>query len=493
MASRGHRFGALLATFPTLVIATWVAGASPSYAQLAPTFAVLADVDQPYGGLIRGSDGNLYGTSRTGPGASNCGYVYRLEPQSDGTFSQTILHEFAGAPNDGCQPYGELVEHPNGVFHGTTFAGGPHVDDGSASLGTGTIYRMTSSGSITFVLPFAARNGVGVYPEGHAPVAGLTLGSDGHFYGTASSGGSGDSAPAPGTLFRLTSAGDLQVLHNFFVSPATDRSPTDALTLGSDGNLYGTFNAGGDSNPAGAIFRLTPADEYSRAFTFPWNQCAEPECYPLGANPWAAATEANGNLYVLGAHYGPSPGGYGTVVRVDSTGVGHLVHAFSGGSDGGYPHRALTLGGDGYLYGLTSGANQTGPTIFRVAPDGTTFETLHEFELGGAGPQGRLLEASPGEFFGTSNGNGVSGFVFRLSLNGPNEPPVASDGSATTAEDTAVSGQLSATDPDSDPLLFEIVANGSLRAPPRSPIRQLARSRTRPTRMRAASTRSHSR
>ena len=122
-----------------------------------------------------------------------------------------------------------------------------------------------------------------------------------------------------------------------------------------------------------------------------------------------------GQFYVLSHDYGPPPGGYGAVVRVDPSGAGHLVHAFSGGPDGGSPHLALTPGADGFLYGLTSAVNSNAVRpSFASRRDGTGFQTLHQFVIGGVGLQGRLFEVAPGEFIGTYGSGG--GYVFRLSF-----------------------------------------------------------------------------
>jgi uncharacterized repeat protein (TIGR03803 family) len=263
MASRGHGFGAPLTILLTLVIAMWSAGASQSFAQPESTFSVVADVDRPFGGVIRGSDGALYGTSRTGPGASNCGYVYRLDPQSDGTFTLNILHEFVGGLNDGCQPNGELVEGADGAFYGTTWAGGPNRDSGALD-GTGSIYKMMLNGDYAFVRFFAGATN-GFYLEGLGPITGLTMGPDGDFYGTTTAGGIGG-APGPGTIFSITPAGVLTVLDDF--SPEKGSGPQDALTL-SGGHLYGTSIASGASNQAGALFRIAPGGAITRVFAFP--------------------------------------------------------------------------------------------------------------------------------------------------------------------------------------------------------------------------------
>jgi uncharacterized repeat protein (TIGR03803 family) len=402
---------------PALVVAAAVilcgTGGS-ALAQTAGTLTVIANVKDPSGGVIRGSDGAMYGTSVTGPGTSNCGYVYRLA-RSGGTFGLQILHEFMGAPSGGCQPNGELVLGLDGALYGTTRYGGANTHGYIGQpVGTGTIYRVVTSGvhSVTVLHSFAGVDGSGLYVEGIWPVVGLAMGPDGTFYGVNAVGGTGSFSPGPGTLFRYSQAGGLDVLHNFFVSPATDQDPNDALTFGSDGSLYWTDTLNS------ALRRLTPGSgpsSPSTVFTFPNTGCSNSAaCDPLGKNPYARPTEVSGQLYVLSKDFGAPPGGYGALVRVDQNGAGHLVHGFSGGPDGGHPQVALTRGSDGFLYGVTGGANQTGPTIFRVAPDGTGFQTLHEFVLSGPGPRAPLFEFAPGELIGTSGSAG--GYIFHLSL-----------------------------------------------------------------------------
>ena len=81
--------------------------------------------------------------------------------------------------------------------------------------------------------------------DGANPFA-LTLGNDGNFYGTTS-GGSSDL----GTLFQVTTNGTLTPLVAFNVNDG--ESPNAALTLGADGNFYGTTC---DSSGLGAVFRF---------------------------------------------------------------------------------------------------------------------------------------------------------------------------------------------------------------------------------------------
>jgi len=93
-------------------------------------FTVLRHLDgstdggSPIGGLMRGSDGALYGTA-SGGGSSGHGTVYGLNPDGTGF---TVLKDFDGSP-DGAFPFAGLFQAADGNLYGTT-AGGGEADAG---------------------------------------------------------------------------------------------------------------------------------------------------------------------------------------------------------------------------------------------------------------------------------------------------------------------------------------------------------------------------
>ena len=186
----------------------------------------------PIGTLAVGTDGNFYGTTAIG-GASFAGTVFKITP--GGTL--TTLHSFNG--KDGADPWGTLVLGDDGNFYGTTTAGG--------AFGQGTIFQITPTGTLTTLHSF---NGA----DGQGPIAGLVKGNAGNFYGAAQTGGA---STLFGTLFEVTPGGTFTLLYSF---SGTDGSfPYSGLTLGGDGNFYGTTDGGG-KNAVGTIFRLSLAD-----------------------------------------------------------------------------------------------------------------------------------------------------------------------------------------------------------------------------------------
>ena len=155
------------------------------------TFTTLVNFDGagliPYGGLIQGTDGNFYGT--TFLGGTGGGTVFKITP--GGTLTTLSLSPSLA------NPYADLVQAPGGNFYGT----------GAYGLGEGTVFKMTPKGTVTLLHTFP-----GSPSDGTHPTPGLMLGKDGYFYGTTlEGGGPGD----PGTVFKVSPAGVLTILHSF--------------------------------------------------------------------------------------------------------------------------------------------------------------------------------------------------------------------------------------------------------------------------------------
>ena len=189
------------------------------------------DGQNPFGNVVLGQDGNLYGTTSAG-GAHGFGVVFRVTPAG----AQTVLWNF-GAGEDGQTPKGRLLQASDGNFYGTTESGG--------EFGFGTVFKITPAGVEEVLYSFA--NGV----DGQGP-QGVTVGPDGALYGTTLGGG----AFNVGIAFKVTLSGDETVLWTF--GDGIDaRNPAVALLFGADGNFYGT-TAGDGVTGHGTVFRLTP-------------------------------------------------------------------------------------------------------------------------------------------------------------------------------------------------------------------------------------------
>ena len=101
-------------------------------------------------------------------------------------------------------------------------------------------------------------------PDGANPYAGLTLGPGGNFYGTTYQYGAGGF----GTVFRITPVGTLTTLHTFSGIGSDGAYPYATVTLGPDGNFYGTTIYGGDNNHMGTVFRISTTGKFKTLWSF---------------------------------------------------------------------------------------------------------------------------------------------------------------------------------------------------------------------------------
>jgi uncharacterized repeat protein (TIGR03803 family) len=361
------------------------------------------DGANPSAAVVRGSDGNFYGTTEVG-GTHSLGTVFRISPSG----AETTLYSFAGSPNDGAYPYAALVQGSNGNFYGTTYEGGTY--------NFGTVFRISPSGTETTLYSFA-----GSPYDGANPQAALVQGSDGNFYGTTYYGG-GHNA---GTVFRISPGGTETTLYNFGNYSADGRYPKAALVQGSNGNFYGTTYYGGTYN-YGTVFQISPSGSYSVAYSF--QESRVPGAPPIGAYPNGLVQGSNGNFYGTTVAGGQSAAcgspGCGSVFRVTSNGTYTVLYSFSPSvSVGVIPHAGLVQGSDGNFYGTTyyGGPHNSG-TVFRVSPSGsyTSLYSLVGYPSDGGNPAAGLVQGNDGNFYGTTYDGGTNqpspgaGTVFRI-------------------------------------------------------------------------------
>ena len=393
-----------------IVFVLCVATAIASRAQTLTTLANFNGINgaSPNAPLVQGSDGNFYGITIGGGDSDNCNFIRStgcgtvFKMTSGGTL--TTLHSFAYT--DGFFLYsgqGALVQGSDGNFYGTTDSGGTGENCG---LGCGTVFKITRGGVLTALHNFAG------YPsDGATPLGGLAQGDDGSFYGTTLSGGTNSNCGSfgCGTVFRITSGGVLTVLHNF---DGTDgEEPQAGLVQANDGKFYGTTLTGG-AYGGGTVFKITSDGVLTTLQS-------------LEGNPGAGLVEGtDGNFY------GTTLNGLGNgmVFTITPGGTLTTLHVFTGyPTDGAAPEAALVQGTDGNFYGTTSsggasdnctsaGENGCG-TLFKITAGGT-LTILHNFDsTDGISPNG-LVQGTDGNFYGTTGGGGANGdgTVFRLSV-----------------------------------------------------------------------------
>ncbi len=328
----------------------------------------------PYGALVRGTDGALYGVT-LGGGPDDDGTIFKW----DGRL--TTLHAFSYS--DGSQPWGGVVQGSDGALYGTTLDGG--------ALGYGTLFRW--DGSLTTLHDFQGYTS----SNGAYPIGSLVIDPDGTIYGTTSSGGSSYNFGG-GTIFKWKDG--FSILYRF---PLTS-DPT-GVVRGADGALYGTTGYSGYGN--GGIFKWDGSLTMLHQFDF-----------TDGANPLGGLVEgADGAMYGTTSIGGA--GQYGTVFKWD--GGFTTLHEFDG-TDGADVEEALTLGADGSLYGATRGQGYSdGGSLFRIDTSGLAFEVLLQFpNQAPTQPLGPPVMGSDGALYGTTYTGGLYGFgtLYRLGTDG---------------------------------------------------------------------------
>src|ERR1017187_6672638 len=161
------------------VLATGSAQAQTYTESVLYSFKWGTDGAEPWAGLARDAQGNLYGTTSVGGGSTNCspygcGTVFEV----DTTGNETVLHSFTRTGGDGAYPYAGLVRDAQGNLYGTTYEGG------DPACNCGTVFKVDTTGKETVLHSFTGTGGDGAYPY-----AGLVQDAQGNLYGTTNNGG----------------------------------------------------------------------------------------------------------------------------------------------------------------------------------------------------------------------------------------------------------------------------------------------------------------
>lgn len=327
-----------------------------------------------------------------------------------------------GVCSDGSQPTA-LIQASDGNFYG---------------VAEPAVYKLTAGGQVTALYTFQQDKQTGLYDQGHLPVA-LVEGSDGFLYGVNSYGG--PNPDSSGTLFKISKTGTgFQVLQTFCTSCTTGSFPNN-LTAGSDGNIYGTTEAGGLISSAvcqnlgcGVVFRLTPPGTFEVLHALAGAKEAN---YPLGV-----ILASDGNLYGTTGNFNP-----GTVFRVNPTdGQFNTLYSFPSGV---FPVNRLTQDSNGTLYGVSRSSSARTFNLFSSAMKGSV-KTVSSLPIPFANGQdvGPLLEGTDGNLWTTAIYN-IYGYlnnfgeVFSVSPSGASVHQLALSG---TNGARPVAGVIQATD-----------------------------------------------
>ncbi len=344
-----------------------------------------------------GNDGAFYGVADSG--SNYAGTVFRVTPQGAFSLVASFDRVRPDGPSEPLSGYNFNIDgyEPTGLslgLDGNLYGTATYCGAGSY----GTILELVSNSVIVPLFAFGLADGE--YPD-----AGVIQAPDGNFYGAAYYGG----VATEGAIFKMDAAGNTSLLYSF-TNGLDNEVPDSPLTIGSDGNLYGTTYSA-----FGTVFKLTFNGVLTTLHKF---TDGTDDSFPLGP-----LVQDGANLFgaTLGGIAADDGSGYGTVFECSTNGVLNTLHTFDF-TDGCGPENGIVQASDGNFYGTVArGSSNDFGGIFKITPAGS-FTSLYAFSnsTDGAFPYGGLTQARDGNLYGTSGGyyNSTFGSVFRISTNG---------------------------------------------------------------------------
>ena len=386
----------------------------------------------PYGSILQASNGKLYGMTNAG-GANNLGIIFSFDLTTS-TFTNEI--DFDGT-NNGGKPYGSLIQANDGKLYSMTYNGGinnlgilfsydyitsnfvKELDFDFTTIGgrpTGDLMQL-NNGKLYGMNSVGGSNNKGVLfsynlntttfsnefdfdgtDNGQNPFGSLITGNDGNIYGLTSSGGAGIN----GVLFKYD-----PILNNFEKKIDLNYAENGRYIYGgllesTNGFLYG-MTVNGGANDLGVLFSINPVTyKVTKEFDFDGTN--------NGSRPYGNLIEANnGKLY--GMTYQGGTNNHGVIFEYNPLDkVFNKLVDFNNSTIGGFARGSLMQSSNGKLYGLTTsgGANSSG-VLFEYEITTNTYIKKIDFNgTNGSGPNGSLIEASNGKFYGLTSSGGAN-------------------------------------------------------------------------------------
>ena len=285
-----------------------------------------------------------------------------------------VLYTFSSNPGDPNSPVGTISQGRDGSLYTTTgklFANS-----------TPYVVKITPGGKLTILSSLSS-----TVP----PHPGLTLGTDGGFYGVLQTGG----AHQLGSIFKIDPAGSISTFFSF--SGPDGAYPFAPPIQGVDGNWYGTTQRGGDADN-GTVYQISPSGA-SRVL------CDFSTCGG-GKIPELPLVQAATGIFYGGTTFGGDPAfNFGSIFEISPSGKS-LVVLDDGFAGLGGPAVAMLEGTDGSLYGRAGNPE----VVFKIA--GGVLSVLHD--IGGGDPSDGLAQATDGNLYGMESGGVGCGVIFRV-------------------------------------------------------------------------------
>lgn len=202
-------------------------------------------------------------------------------------------------------------------------------------------------------------------PDGGEPIAGVAMDTAGNLYGATYKGGTS----GLGVVYKLAHKGSGWVLSELysFRSGAGGSVPIGGVTVGSDGNLYGTTTSGGQYGD-GTVYELSPPPTVCKAILCPWTETV---LYQFtggtdgGAPDDAVIFDSAGNLYGTASYGGTTSNGVVfKLTRSGSSWSESVLYSFAGTPDGWGPWSGVSFDSNGNLYGTTLFGERRMPARF---------------------------------------------------------------------------------------------------------------------------------